>query len=77
MTKRKPFDIHRALDEVRCDTCEDGGWNVRVTAHGPTGEPTDVTFSQYACDGCAEMVLAIVRREYPEAAVFPLPKRVA
>ena len=69
MTKRKPFDLDRALDEVRCPTCEAGDWNVRVTV-----EPRGL-FSMYACDDCSDMVLAIVRRAYPAApvGVHPLP----
>lgn len=77
MTKRKPFDLHRALDEVRCPTCEACKWTVRVTALGPSGRPNDITFSQYACDGCVAHVLAVVRRVHPGAEVFPLPGRTA
>lgn len=71
VTKRKPFDFDRALDEVRCPTCEAGDWTVRVTV-----EPRGL-FSMYACDDCSDMVLAIVCRAYPAAqvGVHPLPNR--
>ncbi len=58
------------LDAIKCARCDESGWTVRVTGGDLDGAHT----STLACDLCAPSRLAIIRRQWPDAAVHPLPE---
>lgn len=63
-------DSQKLMDAVKC-RCSAGTWTLRVEG----GDLRTAGWSVYACPDCAPLRAEIIRREYPDVAVHPLPDR--
>lgn len=59
----------RLMNAVRCRCDSHGSWTVRVTG----GSLDAAHWSVYGCDECAPLRTEIIRREFPDVEVVPLP----